>query len=102
MLLHRQDVPSALSPYRVSTNYRRPPGGDSDHGYSTMTPHDDSEHLPCAEPLLLGKDFHQLSSPHTDGSVASPSSSQTAQLTQLDGLCHRVLAPVTVHMVDTL
>jgi hypothetical protein len=71
-----------------------------------MTPHDDSEHLPCAEPLLLGKDFHQLSSLQSDTTrVASPSTSHTqtlSPLTQLDGPCHRVLAPVTVHMVDTL
>ncbi|KAG8193233.1 hypothetical protein JTE90_005580 [Oedothorax gibbosus] len=39
------------SPYRVASNYRRPAGGDSDHGYSTMTPHEDSE-LAYSEPLL--------------------------------------------------
>ena len=50
--------PASISPYRVNTSYRRPAGGDSDHGYSTMTPHEDSEHasLPCLEPLLIGKD----------------------------------------------
>lgn len=50
--------PASISPYRVNTTYRRPAGGDSDHGYSTMTPHEDSEHasLPCLEPLLIGKD----------------------------------------------
>jgi hypothetical protein len=33
-----------ISPYRIPSNYRRP-NGDSDHGYSTMTPHEESEHL---------------------------------------------------------
>ncbi|KAH9496303.1 VWFA and cache domain-containing protein 1 [Bulinus truncatus] len=50
--------PASVSPYRVNTSYRRPAGGDSDHGYSTMTPHEDSEHasMPCLDPLSLGKD----------------------------------------------
>ncbi|XP_046344826.2 VWFA and cache domain-containing protein 1-like [Haliotis rufescens] len=53
--------PASISPYRVNTSYRRPAGGDSDHGYSTMTPHEDSEHasLPCLEPLLIGKDRYK-------------------------------------------
>lgn len=38
-----------ISPYCVSTSYRRPQTTvDSDHGYSTMTPHDESEHLSFA------------------------------------------------------
>lgn len=50
--------PASVSPYRVNTSYRRPAGGDSDHGYSTMTPHEDSEHasMPCLDPLSIGKD----------------------------------------------
>ncbi|XP_015437765.1 PREDICTED: LOW QUALITY PROTEIN: VWFA and cache domain-containing protein 1 [Dufourea novaeangliae] len=63
-----RDGIAPISPYRVSTNYRKPPGGDSDHGYSTMTPHDDSEQQTFAEP-------------------------QTTHL----GSPHHVLAPVTVH-----
>lgn len=53
--------PASISPYRVNTSYRRPAGGDSDHGYSTMTPHDESEHasLPCLEPLIVGKDRYK-------------------------------------------
>lgn len=52
---------ASVSPYRVNTSYRRPAGGDSDHGYSTMTPHEDSEHasLPCLEPLIIGKDRYR-------------------------------------------
>lgn len=38
-----------ISPYCVSTGYRRPlTAVESDHGYSTMTPHDESEHLSFA------------------------------------------------------
>ena len=50
--------PASISPYRVNTSYRRPAGGDSDHGYSTMTPHEDSEHasLPCLDPHSIAKD----------------------------------------------
>lgn len=53
--------PASISPYRVNTGYRRPAGGDSDHGYSTMTPHEDSEHasIPCLEPLIVGKDRYK-------------------------------------------
>ena len=53
--------PASISPYRVNTSYRRPAGGDSDHGYSTMTPHDESEHasLPCLEPLIVGKERYK-------------------------------------------
>ncbi|GFY69297.1 VWFA and cache domain-containing protein 1 [Trichonephila inaurata madagascariensis] len=49
------NVENVVSPYRVPTNYRRPAGGDSDHGYSTMTPHEDTELAPYFEPLLLGR-----------------------------------------------
>ncbi|XP_020708779.2 VWFA and cache domain-containing protein 1 [Athalia rosae] len=84
-----RDGVAPISPYRVSTNYRRPPGGDSDHGYSTMTPHDDSEQQTFAEPLLLvggsaGPD-------RVEQSVRSPS--PTTRL----GSPHHVLVPVTVH-----
>ncbi|KAF8794033.1 VWFA and cache domain-containing protein 1 [Argiope bruennichi] len=54
----RQLIPhieNVVSPYRVPTNYRRPAGGDSDHGYSTMTPHEDTELAPYFEPLLHGR-----------------------------------------------
>lgn len=48
-LLQDTKKPEPLSPYCVSTGYRRPQTAvDSDHGYSTMTPHDESEHLSFA------------------------------------------------------
>ena len=72
--------PASISPYRVNTSYRRPAGGDSDHGYSTMTPHEDSEHasLPCLEPLIIGKDRYKpgsLSVVKTPGKLPPPPSS---------------------------
>lgn len=54
------DNVAIVSPYRVNTGYRRPAGGDSDHGYSTMTPHEDSEHTASyVEPLLVGRDRYR-------------------------------------------
>uniref|UniRef100_A0A182PD40 VWFA domain-containing protein n=1 Tax=Anopheles epiroticus TaxID=199890 RepID=A0A182PD40_9DIPT len=42
-------IPNVASPYQMSSDYRRPNGGggggSSDHGYSTMTHHEESEHL---------------------------------------------------------
>uniref|UniRef100_A0A182JBD1 VWFA domain-containing protein n=1 Tax=Anopheles atroparvus TaxID=41427 RepID=A0A182JBD1_ANOAO len=42
-------IPNVASPYQMSADYRRPNGGggggSSDHGYSTMTHHEESEHL---------------------------------------------------------
>lgn len=56
------DNVAIVSPYRVNTGYRRPAGGDSDHGYSTMTHdmHEDSEHTASyVEPLLVGRDRYR-------------------------------------------
>lgn len=81
----------------MNTGYKRPAGGDSDHGYSTMTPHDDSETLASAEPLILGA----CSPPKSSASrmlSQSPSPDNTPQTSLM--LSHQVLAPVTVHMVD--
>ncbi|XP_051174131.1 VWFA and cache domain-containing protein 1 [Leptopilina boulardi] len=78
-----------ISPYRVSTNYRRPPGGDSDHGYSTMTPHDDSEQQTFVEPLLIVGG-------NTESDLVKQNSRPPSPMTHL-GSPHHVLAPVTVH-----
>lgn len=64
-----------VSPYRVNTGYRRPAGGDSDHGYSTMTPHDDSEHTASyVEPLLVGRERYR----HAVRSISTGSFSSRA------------------------
>ena len=71
------DNVAIVSPYRVNTCYRRPPGGDSDHGYSTMTPHEDSEHTASyVEPLLIGRDRYRPAARSTSaGSFSSRASS---------------------------
>ena len=117
--------PASISPYRVNTSYRRPAGGDSDHGYSTMTPHEDSEHasLPCLEPLI--KERYKPGSlsvvKNTPGKIPPPPShyrrsrsptppkyyqpipEQTIIPPQTTIIEHpsSVIANVQVHMVDT-
>ncbi|OAD54774.1 VWFA and cache domain-containing protein 1 [Eufriesea mexicana] len=84
-----RDGITPISPYKVSTNYRKPPGGDSDHGYSTMTPHDDSEQQIFAEPLLVV-------GTNTESDLRRQSTCLPSPTTHL-GSPHHVLAPVTVH-----
>ncbi|XP_070171282.1 VWFA and cache domain-containing protein 1 isoform X1 [Polyergus mexicanus] len=86
-----RDGIAPISPYRVSTNYRRPPGGDSDHGYSTMTPHDDSEQQTFASEPLLVVDNNAEPDLTRQSDIGMPS--PTTYL----GSPHHVLAPVTVH-----
>ncbi|XP_076757338.1 VWFA and cache domain-containing protein 1 isoform X2 [Xylocopa sonorina] len=84
-----RDGVAPISPYKVSTNYRKPPGGDSDHGYSTMTPHDDFEQQTFAEPLLVVGS-------NTEPDLRRRSICLPSPMTHL-GSPHHVLAPVTVH-----
>ncbi|XP_046837698.1 VWFA and cache domain-containing protein 1 [Vespa crabro] len=83
-----RDAIAPISPYRVSTNYKRP-GGDSDHGYSTMTPHDDSEQQIFTEPMLIVGSNVELNNTKRSNSLPAP----TTNL----GSTHYILAPVTVH-----
>lgn len=77
--------PADISPYHVSTgsSYRRPPNGESsDHGYSTMTPHEDSSDHQCfalAEPLLLNEKRHSRSDTVSSlsTSISSPTNKQS-------------------------
>lgn len=48
----------------MNTTYRRPTNAESDLGYSTMTPQDDSEQASttCIEPLIIGRDRYRPSS----------------------------------------
>ncbi|XP_001361129.2 VWFA and cache domain-containing protein CG16868 [Drosophila pseudoobscura] len=77
-LMHAADI----SPYHVSSgsSYRRPPNGESDHGYSTMTPHEDSSDQQCftlAEPLLLNDKRHSKSDTMSiSTSISSPTNRQ--------------------------
>ncbi|XP_053982206.1 VWFA and cache domain-containing protein 1 [Hylaeus volcanicus] len=84
-----RDGIAPISPYRVSTNYRKPPGGDSDNGYSTMTPHDDSEQQTFVEPLLVVGN-------NTESDLRRRSICLPSPTTHL-GSPHHILAPVTVH-----
>ena len=127
-LLATFENPASVSPYRMSTSYRRPAGGDSDHGYSTMTPQEDSEHasLPCSEPFISKDRYKPVSyaitkshalppPPSTNSSRRSPTPPQTKltkiyqpipeqtiipQQTVLPEI-NNVIANVQVHMVDT-
>lgn len=108
---------SDASPYHIPGGFRRP-NGESDHGYSTMTPHDDSDHVcfTLVEPLIndqcgnrvlsdnaitLKCDALQLGTDTTesDRSVNSPrqsySANDTANITMSSP--HHIQAPVTVH-----
>ncbi|KAL7286208.1 hypothetical protein TKK_0019506 [Trichogramma kaykai] len=106
-----RDVIAPISPYRVSTNYRRPAGCESDHGYSTMTPHEDSEQQNFSEPLLiLAADEASVSmirtpiatldspatSTSTAGTVIGTSDLGISPITDL-GPSHRIVAAVDVH-----
>lgn len=77
-----------ISPYHMSTgsSYRRPPNGESDHGYSTMTPHEDSSDHQCftlAEPLLLNDKRHSKSDTMSiSTSISSPTNRQQQQQQQ--------------------
>ncbi|TDG38701.1 hypothetical protein AWZ03_014877, partial [Drosophila navojoa] len=78
-LMHAADI----SPYHMSSGssyYRRPPNGESDHGYSTMTPHEDSSDQQCftlAEPLLLHDKRHSKSDTMSiSTSISSPTNRQ--------------------------
>lgn len=66
---------SEISPYRMSSGGYRRPNGESDHGYSTMTPHEDSEHMcfAMAEPLISNKRLSVSDSTSINTSVSSPS-----------------------------
>ncbi|XP_071548411.1 VWFA and cache domain-containing protein 1 [Panulirus ornatus] len=115
---------ATVSPYRMNPGYRRPPGlaDSSDQGYSTMTPHDDSENLNYTDlGGLVGLSSHMLDDPpsssgwsppssplpqdrHGDGLV-NPNISEPSQ-TLLTSVKHSgpniIQVPVTVHKVDTV
>ncbi|XP_022243736.1 VWFA and cache domain-containing protein 1-like isoform X1 [Limulus polyphemus] len=86
-----------VSPYRANSAYRRPAGGESDHGYSTMTPHEDSEHMPpYFEPLLIGKDWH-----HVPASQQSVSSCSRASSPVPHPHPHSVTPPISYYGIQS-
>lgn len=108
---------SSDSPYR-SNYFRRLPNGESDHGYSTMTPHDDSDHacFTLVEPLINNKCSNQSISdsasfntepanscinygPNANNKsdpLSSPIKSHYEHTAELSSP-HHIQAPVTVH-----
>lgn len=114
---------AGVSPYRINPTYRRPPT-ESDHGYSTMTPHEGDSELAgpaFVEPLLIARDkqrLKQLNDYETDietGTVTtSRTSSPVPSMTKLPEITKSpteftnvdvpsklpLLAQVQVHMVD--
>lgn len=90
---------AAVSPYRLNPGYRRPAGGDSDNGYSTMTAHDDSEHLgPSCHPLLAPPDRQTLpiASPHSLAGSSRTSSPLDATTTTTPSTNEKsILPPMT-------
>ncbi|XP_050314411.1 VWFA and cache domain-containing protein 1 [Anthonomus grandis grandis] len=100
----------APSPYCVAGNYRRNnTAAESDYGYSTMTPHDESEHLSLA-PIdvadsLDNEELSNSSSFLTSASTGKPSALAGASYhssglpisTELPSQKHCVVVPVTVH-----
>lgn len=104
---------SSDSPYRSAGYFRRLPNGESDHGYSTMTPHgDDSDHacFTLVEPLINNKCSNQsisdsasfntepASSTHKIDSSTSPVKNHYGQNAESLSPHHvRIQAPVTVH-----
>lgn len=108
------DSTCPVSPYFVTTEYRKPVTGvDSDLGYSTMTPHEESERLSFAliELDSLEDDFNTSDAVSTNTSLLpykapkllvdtskriGPDIEQLPATTQLLPK-HRMLAPVTVH-----
>ncbi|XP_055595586.1 VWFA and cache domain-containing protein CG16868 [Uranotaenia lowii] len=82
--------PNVASPYQMSSNYRRPNPGSSDHGYSTMTHHEESEHLCLSntEPVAPhpgGKRLSMSDSVSINTSVSSPYSNHQNFLNQPKG-----------------
>ncbi|XP_013142701.1 PREDICTED: VWFA and cache domain-containing protein CG16868 [Papilio polytes] len=97
-LLPAMEIEAPISPYRVITGYRRPhTAGDSDHGYSTMTPHEDSEATGFSvnDPIILSDD--------TKSDVSCPIPAKIKPRLKSDFTTvvpcgkNSIIAPVTVH-----
>ena len=64
---------ASMSPYRVNTSPRRPPGGvESDYGYSTMTPHEDTDQQSQADTLVGASVSHPHNRDRYHPSLAIP------------------------------
>lgn len=123
----RNNIPrtgsSDISPYRMHAGNFRRPNGESDHGYSTMTPHEDSDHacFTLIEPLINTKQMSHSDSTSINGdpistnlsspnSYSQPMEKETKTLITNNADCgydntgathlsspHHIQVPVTVH-----
>lgn len=99
-LLPAMEIEAPISPYRVITGYRRPhTAGGSDHGYSTMTPHEDSEATGFSvnEPIVLSDDTKSDVSCPLPAKIKPRLKTTDFNITVLPCGKNSVLAPVTVH-----
>lgn len=98
--LLQEDSPNVISPYCMASTYKQTPvAADSDHGYSTMTPHDESEHLSLApvEVESLEDDIMSDStSIHTSISAKDGSHVVSPMYTKISNK-NCIIVPVTVH-----
>ncbi|CAG4966688.1 unnamed protein product [Colias eurytheme] len=99
-LLPAMEIEAPISPYRVITGYRRPhTAGGSDHGYSTMTPHEDSEATGFSvnDPTVLSDDTKSDVSFPAPAKVKPRLMATDLTMTVLPCGKNSVIAPVTVH-----
>lgn len=99
-LLPAMEIEAPISPYRVVTGYRRAhTAGGSDHGYSTMTPHEDSEATGFSvnDPIILSDDTKSDVSYPLPAKIKPRLKGNDLSVTVLPCGKNSVLAPVTVH-----
>lgn len=99
-LLPAMEIEAPISPYRVITGYRRPhTAGGSDHGYSTMTPHEDSEATGFSvnEPIVLSDDTKSDVSCPIPTKIKPRTKPADLSMTVLPCGKNSIIAPVTVH-----
>ncbi|CAH1153371.1 unnamed protein product [Phaedon cochleariae] len=98
--LLEEEHPNVISPYCVASTYRRAAiPADSDHGYSTMTPHDESEHLSVA-PVEVDSLEDDITSDNTSIHTSiSNKESPKVLLPMFTRIPNRncITVPVTVH-----
>ena len=63
IILSTFETTANVNPYYVNTSYRRPTNMESDYGYSTMTPQEDSEQAStsCVESFVMSRDRYRPS-----------------------------------------
>lgn len=99
-LLPAMEIEAPISPYRVVTGYRRAhTAGSSDHGYSTMTPHEDSEATGFSvnDPTILSDDTKSDVSCPLPAKIKPRLKAGDLNVTILPCGKNSIIAPVTVH-----